>query len=217
MQICPVGALTAKPYRFKARPWDLEQVESTCTTCSVGCRITVQSSDDQLLRYQGVDSDPVNWGWLCDKGRFGFEAVNCHDRLRSPLVRQGDSSSTASWAQSARGRRSGHPAALDVGGPVVGRASSAARAAPTRTPTPGPGWPREVIGTANVDAQLGDGLPAEVLWLPRATIDEACAATTVVLLGPDLKEELPVLYLRVRDAAEKRRSASSSSRRRTAA
>jgi NADH-quinone oxidoreductase subunit G len=75
VQICPVGALTAKPYRFKARPWDLEQAESTCTTCSVGCRITVQSSRNQVLRYQGVDSDPVNWGWLCDKGRFAFEAV----------------------------------------------------------------------------------------------------------------------------------------------
>ncbi|MEY4032739.1 MAG: NADH-quinone oxidoreductase subunit, partial [Actinomycetota bacterium] len=69
VQICPVGALTAEPYRFKARPWDLEQRESTCTTCSVGCRTVVQSSRDELVRYQGVDSDPVNWGWLCDRGR----------------------------------------------------------------------------------------------------------------------------------------------------
>ena len=90
VQICPVGALTAKPYRFKARPWDLDQTESTCTTCSVGCRITVQASRNELLRYQGVDSDPVNWGWLCDKGRFAFEAVNSDERLRKPLVRQGD-------------------------------------------------------------------------------------------------------------------------------
>ena len=78
MQICPVGALTATPYRFKARPWDLAESESTCTTCSVGCRITVQSSRDELVRYLGVDSDPVNWGWLCDRGRFGFEATNSH-------------------------------------------------------------------------------------------------------------------------------------------
>ena len=84
VQICPVGALTAKPYRFKARPWDLDQTESTCTTCSVGCRVTVQASRNELLRYQGVDSDPVNWGWLCDKGRFGFEAVNSAERLCTP-------------------------------------------------------------------------------------------------------------------------------------
>ena len=63
-----------------------------------------------------------------------------------------------------------------------------------------------VLGTDNVDAQLGDGLPAEVvLGLPRATIDEACSAAWSVLLGPDLKEELPVLYLRLRDAVKRRR------------
>src|SRR5215208_2203024 len=70
VQICPVGALLARPYRFKARPWDLEQVESTCTTCAVGCRMVLQSSRDRLVRYLGVDSDPVNWSWLCDRGRF---------------------------------------------------------------------------------------------------------------------------------------------------
>ena len=89
VQICPVGALTAKPYRFKARPWDLGQRESTCTTCSVGCRTVIQSSRDELLRYQGVDSDPVNWGWLCDRGRFNFEAVNSEHRLTAPMVETG--------------------------------------------------------------------------------------------------------------------------------
>ncbi|MEY2405529.1 MAG: NADH-quinone oxidoreductase subunit, partial [Acidimicrobiaceae bacterium] len=74
VQICPVGALTAKPFRFKARPWDLEKVESTCTVCAVGCRSTVEVSRNHVLRYQGIDIDPVNWGWLCDKGRFSFEA-----------------------------------------------------------------------------------------------------------------------------------------------
>src|SRR5580704_11504631 len=76
VQICPVGALTATPYRFTARPWDLDQVESTCTACSVGCRVAVQSSSNRLTRLLGIDSDPVNHGWLCDKGRFAFESVN---------------------------------------------------------------------------------------------------------------------------------------------
>ena len=76
VQICPVGALTAKPYRFSARPWDLEQVESTCTTCAVGCRVAVQSSGNRLTRVLGVDSEPVNHGWLCDKGRFTLESVD---------------------------------------------------------------------------------------------------------------------------------------------
>ena len=76
VQICPVGALTATPYRFTARPWDLDQVESTCTSCSVGCRVAVQSSQNRLTRLLGIDTEPVNQGWLCDKGRFAFESVN---------------------------------------------------------------------------------------------------------------------------------------------
>ena len=76
VQICPVGALTATPYRFTARPWDLDQVESTCTSCSVGCRVAVQSSQNRLTRLLGIDTEPVNHGWLCDKGRFAFESVN---------------------------------------------------------------------------------------------------------------------------------------------
>ena len=87
VQICPVGALTATPYRFKARPWDLAESETTCTTCSVGCRMTVQSSRDHVVRHLGVDNDSVSWGWLCDRGRFNFEAINSAERITTPLVR----------------------------------------------------------------------------------------------------------------------------------
>ena len=81
VQICPVGALTASPTASRPARGTSKQVESTCTTCSVGCRITVQSSRNDVLRYLGVDNDPVNWGWLCDKERFGFEALNSEARL----------------------------------------------------------------------------------------------------------------------------------------
>ncbi len=206
VQICPVGALTATPYRFKARPWDLDQTESTCTTCSVGCRITVQASRNQLLRYQGVDSDPVNWGWLCDKGRFGFESVNSEQRLRSPLVREGDDLVEVPWSRALLAAADALQKALATGGPGTVAVIGGARG----TNEDAYAWAKlakGVLGTDNVDCQLGDGLdPAFVLGLPRATIDEACSAPTVVLLGPDLKEELPVLYLRLRDAAEKRRT-----------
>jgi len=201
VQICPVGALTAKPYRFKARPWDLDQVESTCQSCSVGCRVSVQSSRNEVLRYLGVDIDPVNWGWLCDKGRFGFEATNSDDRLREPLVRSGDVLAPARW-NDALGRAAGAiAAARDAGGAsrvaVIGGARLTNEAAYA--------WAKlakGVIGTDNVDCQLGDGLPADiVLGLPRATIDDVCRpGGTVILAGPDLKEELPVLFLRLRHA-----------------
>jgi NADH-quinone oxidoreductase subunit G len=199
VQICPVGALTAEPYRFKARPWDLTVEESTCTTCSVGCRVVVQSSRDEILRYQGVDSDPVNHGWLCDRGRFDFQAVNSHLRLADPMVRTEAGLTTTSWNAALDASARLITDALAAGGPgsigLLGGARGSNEDAFM--------WARlaDAIGIEYRDAQLGDGLPASILGLPRATIDEAASASTVVLLAPDLKEELPVLYLRLRAAA----------------
>src|SRR5690606_2567030 len=90
VQSCPVGALTATAYRFRARPWDLTAVESTCLHCPACDKITVQASQNEVLRFLGVDSDPTNQGWLSDKCRFGFEYINSSDRLSMPLIRQGD-------------------------------------------------------------------------------------------------------------------------------
>jgi len=197
VQICPVGALTAKPYRFKARPWDLEQRESTCTTCSVGCRTVIQSSRDELLRYQGSDSDAVNWGWLCDKGRFNFENVNSDDRLEQPLMRDGSNLIPAAWSQASAAVAD----ALKTGtAAILGGARG--------TNEDAFAWARlaDALGIQMRDPQLSDGLPAEVFGLPSASIEEAANATTIIVIAPDLKEELPVLYLRLRDAAEKRRS-----------
>ncbi len=197
VQICPVGALTAKPYRFKARPWDLEQVESTCTSCSVGCRISVHSSRDELLRFQGVDtgadSDSVNWGWMCDRGRFNFESIEAGHRLGVPLVRSEAGLVDTSWNS-----------ALELARQLIDGASSIGLLGGARGTNEGAfAWAQlaDAVGIAHRDAQLGDGLSAELLGVPRATINQAAAANTVILVGPDLKEELPVLYLRLRDAA----------------
>ncbi|HSH22567.1 MAG TPA: NADH-quinone oxidoreductase subunit NuoG [Acidimicrobiales bacterium] len=214
VQLCPVGALLARPYRFRARPWDLDQVESTCTACAFGCRVALQSSANRLVRKLGVDVDPVNWGWMCDKGRFDFEAVNSDDRLGTPLVRAAGADGAvegsptdlapASWSEAwdrileavSRSRLRPGPESITVlGGARLTNEDAYAWSKLART----------VLVTDAVDAQLGDGLPAEmVLGLPRASIDAACAADTVVLLGPDLKEELPVLYLRLRQAVVER-------------
>jgi len=203
VQICPVGALTATPYRFKARPWDLEQVESTCTSCSVGCRVVVQSSRNRVVRYLGVDVDAVNWSWMCDKGRFDFEAVNSEERLGHPLVREGLLLKPATWNDAYRRAVGAIQQGIDRSGPggfaVIGgsRLTNESQYAWTKLA-------KGVLGSDHVDAQLGDGLPAEVvLGVPRATIDEACApGGTVLLLGPDVKEELPVLFLRLRHAVK---------------
>jgi NADH-quinone oxidoreductase subunit G len=205
VQICPVGALTSRPYRFKARPWDLEQTESTCTTCAVGCRMVVQSSRDELVRYQGVDSDPVNWGWLCDRGRYNYEWVNSVERVEAPLLRTAAGHEETNWNAAIV-----RAAALITEAKSAGGADSIGVLGGARgTNEDAFAWARlahDVIGTPNVYAQLGDGLPVGILGLDRATIDDVANAKTIILLGPDLKEELPVLYLRVRDSATKRKS-----------
>ena len=202
VQICPVGALTAAPYRFKARPWDLEQVESTCTTCSLGCRVAVESSRNELVRYLGVDVESVNHGWLCDKGRFNYEAVNSDDRLVTPLVRDAENSHQllgTNWgsalALAAEAIRRAGPEGIGIiGGSRLTNEDAYVWAKLARS----------VIGTDNLDAQLGDGLPAEaVLGLPPATIADACNSDTVLIIGPDLKEELAILHLRLHVAANK--------------
>ena len=68
-----------------------------CTTCSVGCRIVDAVEPRPVGALPGVDSDPVNWGWLCDRGRFDFEAVNSDDRLGAPLVRGESGLAETSW------------------------------------------------------------------------------------------------------------------------
>jgi NADH-quinone oxidoreductase subunit G len=208
VQICPVGALTAKPYRFNARPWDLEQIESTCTTCAVGCRVAVQSSGNRLTRVLGVDSEPVNHGWLCDKGRFTLESIDGNEasndpldaasRITEPLVRRNGTLVAVSWGEAlaeaaALLRRAAESDSLGaIGGAALTNEGAFA-------------WERllrGVLRTDHIDAQYGDGLDAALLQaLPRATIDEAATARVVVTLTGDLREELPILFLRLRESA----------------
>ena len=200
VQICPVGALTASPYRFRARPWDLEAVESTCSLCSVGCKVSLQASQNQVVRLNGVDNDSTNHGWLCDKGRFGFEFINSPERLSTPLVRgdEGEFVETG-WGE-----------ALDL------VAEALAALGPGRVAALGGSrgtnedayafskFARTILRTPHLDAQLGDGLDPHLLVgvTPRPVLDDLDTAATILLWGPDLKEELPVLYLRVRRAAQ---------------
>jgi len=202
VQICPVGALLSSPYRFRARPWDLSSVESSCQLCAVGCRVAFQSSADRLLRVLGVDSEPVNHGWLCDKGRFAFDFIHHPDRITEPQVRAVDGSrQEATWPEALDAAAAGLAGALDRGGPTAVALIGGARGTNEDAYT----WARfakGVLRTDNVDCQVGDGLPADVVnGLPRARLSDCDTARAIVLLGPDLKEELPVAYLRVKRAA----------------
>ncbi len=196
VQICPVGALTATPYRFKARPWDLTATESTATVDSTGARIALQSSRDEMVRVLGVDSEAVNWGWLSDKERFSYEAANSDARLTEPLAKAGSSFDSIRWnnaiSQTAK--------ALSVGSDRVGVLGGARLSVEAQYV-----WSKLLQGSgiSNVDANIGDGIAADlVLGLPKTTIAEAVApGSVIVLMAPDPKEELPTLFLRLRHAA----------------
>jgi NADH-quinone oxidoreductase subunit G len=203
IQICPVGALTSTQYRFRARPWDLQIVESSGLHDTAHPRLSIHASQNQILRFVGVDSDATNHGWLSDKDRFGFEYLGSKDRLTTPLVRRNGELVEVGWAEALdlvaerigliRDEEGGEAFA------VIGGAHGTNEDAYALSK-----FSRVVLGTNNVDARLDDTLSSHFLaaTVDRATISDVDDADTILVWGPDLKEEHPTLYLRVRRAAQ---------------
>ncbi|HUG31945.1 MAG TPA: NADH-quinone oxidoreductase subunit NuoG [Acidimicrobiia bacterium] len=203
VQICPVGALTAKPYRFKARPWDLRRVESSSMFDTAHPRIEIHASQNQILRYTGVDMDATNHGWLSDKDRFGFEYLGSEHRLTHPLVKRDGEFVEVDWAEALDivATRLGLIKDEDGGDAlaVVGGAGGTNEDAYVISR-----FAREVLETSHVDCRMDDSLDSHFLaaTVDRGLISEVDEADTILVWGPDLKEEHPTLYLRVRRAAQ---------------
>jgi NADH-quinone oxidoreductase subunit G len=203
VQICPVGALTSTPYRFVSRPWDLETAPSVCSYCSVGCPISNESRQETLVRCQALPNENVNDFWVCDKGRFGYHYVSGDDRLETPLVRgANDEFQATHWgdaialiAEKLKGKSN---VGVIAGGHLCTEdAFAIAKLA------------KEVIKTPDVDSRIQDeGTPyeraIEVGGVAGSTalMKEVTTARTIVWVGPDPKEALPVLYLHLRAAVK---------------
>lgn len=212
IQICPVGALTASSYRFLSRPWDLYPTSSTCSYCSVGCPISLEQRGGELLRAQALPNENVNSFWNCDKGRFGHRYVSHPDRLKAPLIRRKTADGTqfleAPWDE-----------ALDViadalkktlrrfGGTSIGfiggsHATNEDLYAASK-------FFRDVVQTPNLDFRTFDAsfdyslLAMDGLVGSTASLNDLDTAKTILWFGPDPKEELPVLFLRLRGAFKK--------------
>jgi predicted molibdopterin-dependent oxidoreductase YjgC len=193
--------LTSKPYRFVSRPWDLESAPSVCSYCSVGCPITNESRWDQLVRCQALPNEQVNDFWICDKGRFGYHYVSSEERLRSPLVRsKSDEFEAVSWGDAYQRIADGLKGKERVGVIAGGHLTTEDAFAIGRLA-------RKVLGTSDVDSRVQDaGAPYELaLELEgvagsTAKLDDLENAKTIVWVGPDPKETLPVLYLHLRKA-----------------
>src|SRR5579885_2927872 len=89
IELCPVGALTSKTYRFRSRPWDNHRTTTSCTQCAVGCQMHVDERGNTVLRTMSVtEDDAVSDAWLCDRGRYNIGFVNDERRLTTPLLKQ---------------------------------------------------------------------------------------------------------------------------------
>jgi NADH-quinone oxidoreductase subunit G len=86
-ELCPVGALLPATYRFRARPWEVDNVPTVCGLCPVGCNTWAQTREGNVVRILSRNHPEVDDGWLCDKGRFAFDHLRADDRITQPLVR----------------------------------------------------------------------------------------------------------------------------------
>ena len=97
IDICPVGALTSKPFRYSARTWELSRRKSVSPHDSTGANLIVQVKNNQVLRVVPFENDAVNECWIADRDRFSYEALNGADRLTKPMIKQGGQWSEVSW------------------------------------------------------------------------------------------------------------------------
>ncbi|HEX4625431.1 MAG TPA: NADH-quinone oxidoreductase subunit NuoG [Solirubrobacteraceae bacterium] len=197
IELCPVGALTSTAYRFRARPWDVETAGSVCTLCAAQCNVSLTVRDDKVSRVMVRDHPEVDDGWLCDKGRFAYQAFHVDERITEPLVREGDELRPASWdraiATAAAGlaRAGRHTAAL-VGGQATNEDGFLLQR-----------FLREGLEAHDLDSRLGAQLPVELhraLAAPalQASVPDLEFAHAVLVLETELMDDAAILDLRIR-------------------
>src|ERR687889_549222 len=197
VELCPVGALTSRAYRFRARPWDIEGAGSVCTLCPSQCNVQFTVRDERVLRVMGRDNAGVDDGWLCDKGRFAYQAVHVEERVTEPMVRDGGVLREVSWeraiSEAAAGlrRASGRVGAL-VGGETTNEEGFLLQR-----------MVRDALGSSHMSARTGAEQPLDVLRAladPKlqASVPDLEFAHTVLLVDCDPIDEAPVWDLRIR-------------------
>lgn len=121
VDICPVGALTDRDFRFKVRVWYLEKTPSICPGCSTGCNISVETYQNQIARFKPRVHDAVNSHWICDEGRYCFHDLAGGERLTAPLIRQEGGLVPTSWEKALEAAHRGLVAAKPLAAILSGR------------------------------------------------------------------------------------------------
>jgi NADH-quinone oxidoreductase subunit G len=203
-ELCPVGALTSQPYRFRARPWDIEGAGGVCTLCPAQCNVTFTVRDERVLRVLGRDHADVDDGWLCDKGRFAYQAIHVDERITQPMVRDGGQLRPVSWEraldEAAAGlRRAGGRVGVLAGGGATNEEGHLLQHVA-----------RTGLGTHDLDSRTFDVSGRdELLALNdpalQATVADLEFAHTVLVLGTEPVDDIPILDLRIRKGVRRHR------------
>ena len=192
IDLCPVGALTSRVWRFESRPWDMTHTESVCSRCSVGCSVTLWQRRGQLVRVTSHENDDIDEGWICDRGRFDYTDVNDPSRLRTPSI----NGSRSTWADAiyavAAGIR-GKGAKLGVSLP---QDITNEEAFLFRKLLDGP------LKGAKVKMHGRTAIPAPKDELMK--IKEIDDARVIIVVASDLEDDVPIVDLRVKKAVSKR-------------
>jgi len=196
VELCPVGALTSRPYRFKARPWDVEDAGSICTLCPSQCNVTLTVRDERVLRVLSREHPEVDDGWLCDRGRFAYPALG-EGRVTEPLIRDGGELRSVSWERALEEAAAGlNRAGASTGALVGGEATNEEGFLLARLM-------REGLGSPHVDSRRAGALPLDLhraLNDPRlqARVSDLEFAHAVLVLAADPMQDAPILDLRLR-------------------
>ncbi len=200
IELCPVGALTSTAYRFRARPWDIEEAGSVCTGCASQCNVSYTiRDDDKVLRVLARDNEEVDDGWLCDKGRFGYESFHSPDRVLAPMVRDGGYLREVSWER-----------ALEEAAKALAKGGERTAAIVGGRTTNEEGFLlqhllRKGLGSPHLDSRAAGALDpdqARALARPQLTarVSDIDHADAVLVIEVEPIDEAPVLDLRVRKA-----------------
>ncbi len=205
VQICPVGALTSSSYRFKARPWDLKKVSSTSNCSSVGCSVELNVSQNKMLRILGEDNEYTNQGWLSDKGRYNFEYLHSEKRIQSPLLVD-NPSKELSVNESME--IIGDQILTDIDTNIsfiVGHNSTNEEYFALNSFIKSLNENKKEISIQDLNVYISDDYLHEGYFddsYSLGQIKDLDSADTIILWSQDIKDNLPTLYLRIKQAVK---------------
>jgi NADH-quinone oxidoreductase subunit G len=191
IDLCPVGALTSRVWRFESRPWDMTHTETICSRCSVGCSVTQWQRRGQLVRVTSHENDEIDEGWICDRGRFDYTDVNDATRLRTPTVRGARATWAGAVAATAEGIK-GKGAKLGIS---LAQDVTNEEAFLFRRLLDGP------LKGARVKMHGRTAIPAPAG--PTMRIKEIDDARVIVVVASDIEHDVPIIDLRVKKAVSK--------------